>query len=228
MHVPPETITNIVALDGPAGAGKSTVARRVAAKLGYAFLDTGAMYRAATWNAMQLGLDWDDPESLAQATRAMQLNLVECENGVQVFVNGTDISDAIRTPEVTRCIAMLDSNAQVREHLVELQRKIGARKPTVAEGRDMGTVVFPAARCKIYLDASIDQRFRRRAQDFDARGISYDPATLREEILVRDQKDMTRAVAPLRRAPDAILLDTSNLSAEEVIDRIVNLARSTC
>ncbi|HRK35481.1 MAG TPA: (d)CMP kinase, partial [Candidatus Hydrogenedentes bacterium] len=146
----PQLIKQIVAIDGPAGAGKSTVARSVADALGFAYLDTGAMYRAATWNAMQQGVDLDDSRALAGATRRMKLELDEHDGKLRVVVNGQDISNAIRTPEVTRCIAKLDHNAEVRAHLVDLQREIGAQRPTVAEGRDMGTVVFPAAKCKIY------------------------------------------------------------------------------
>ncbi len=222
----PQLIKQIVAIDGPAGAGKSTVARSVADALGFAYLDTGAMYRAATWNAMQQGVDLDDSRALAGATRRMKLELDEHDGKLRVVVNGQDISNAIRTPEVTRCIAKLDHNAEVRAHLVDLQREIGAQRPTVAEGRDMGTVVFPAAKCKIYLDASLDERARRRARDFDSRGISYDADALADEIRARDEKDSTRAIAPLRRAPDAVLIDTSKMNTDEVIAAIVDVVKS--
>ncbi|MCC6156005.1 MAG: (d)CMP kinase, partial [Candidatus Hydrogenedentes bacterium] len=163
----PSTITDVLAIDGPAGAGKSTVARRVAETLGFAFLDTGAMYRAATWNAIHRGIDMDDGDALAEATRAMKLVIRESVQGQTVHVDGRDITQAIRTPDVTKRIAKLDHNAAVRAHLVELQRAFGARGRTVAEGRDMGTVVFPAAKCKVYLDASLDERARRRAREFE-------------------------------------------------------------
>ena len=216
----------VVAIDGPAGAGKSTVARRVAERLGYAFLDTGAMYRAATWRAITVGVDLDDPVAAAESTRAMRLELNDREGGLQVLVDGQDVSEAIRSPEVTRVTYKLDENPEVRAHLVMLQRAFAAKRPTVAEGRDMGTVVFPNAKCKIFLDASIEERTRRRAAELQAKGIEVDMDLLREEIRVRDEKARTRAVAPLRRAEDAILVDTTDLAIDEVVDKIVRLARS--
>ncbi|MCC6794336.1 MAG: (d)CMP kinase [Candidatus Hydrogenedentes bacterium] len=221
----PETIRDILAIDGPAGAGKSTVARRVAEMLGFAFLDTGAMYRAATWNAMHRGIDMDNGDALAEATRAMVLDMRESQQGQTVIVDGRDITQAIRTPDVTQRIAKLDHNAAVRAYLVELQRAFGARGRTVAEGRDMGTVVFPYARCKVYLDASLDERARRRAREYESKGIAFDADALSGDIRARDEKDMTRAIAPLRRADDAVLVDTSAMTSEEVIDTIVALAR---
>jgi len=217
---------HVVAIDGPAGAGKSTVARRVAERLGYAFLDTGAMYRAATWRAITVGVDLDDPVAAAESTRAMRLELNDREGGLQVLVDGQDVSEAIRSPEVTRVVYKLDENPEVRAHLVMLQRAFAAKRPTVAEGRDMGTVVFPSAKCKIFLDASIEERTRRRAAELQAKGIAVDVDSLREEIRVRDEKARTRAVAPLRRAGDAILVDTTDLAIDEVVDKIVRLARS--
>ena len=223
--VDPVAITDVLAIDGPAGAGKSTVARRVAETLRFAFLDTGAMYRAATWNAMYRGADMDDGNALAEATRAMHLDIRESQQGQIVLVDGRDITQAIRTPEVTQRIARLDHNAAVRAHLVELQREFGARGRTVAEGRDMGTVVFPSAKCKVYLDASLDERAHRRAREFEAKGIAFDPDALHNDIRTRDEKDMTRALAPLRRADDAVLVDTSAMTSEEAIDTIIALAR---
>jgi len=217
---------HVVAIDGPAGAGKSTVARRVAERLGYAFLDTGAMYRAATWRAITAGIDLDDPVAAAELTRAMRLDLNDREGVLQVLVDGQDVSEAIRSPEVTRVTYRLDENPEVRAHLVMLQRAFAAKRPTVAEGRDMGTVVFPNAKCKIFLDASIEERTRRRAAELQAKGLEVDMDLLREEICVRDEKARTRAVAPLRRAEDAILVDTTDLAIDEVVEKIVRLARS--
>ena len=217
---------HVVAIDGPAGAGKSTVARRVAERLGYAFLDTGAMYRAATWRAITAGIDLDDPVAAAELTRAMRLDLNDREGVLQVLVDGQDVSEAIRSPEVTRVTYRLDENPEVRAHLVTLQRAFAAQRPTVAEGRDMGTVVFPNAKCKIFLDASIEERTRRRAAELQAKGLEVDVDLLREEIRVRDEKARTRAVAPLRRAGDAILVDTTDLAIDEVVEKIVRLARS--
>lgn len=220
-----DEITQIVAIDGPAGAGKSSTARRVAEALGFAFLDTGAMYRAATWWALHQGIDLNDAEALAKSTSAMQLDLSE-QNGRQcVRVGGMDVTDAIRTPEVTRLIFKLDQNSMVRRCLVDLQREAGAKRPTVAEGRDIGTIVFPKARCKIYLDASLDERTRRRARELEAKGSAVDAAALRAEIHDRDEKARNRADSPLRQADDAVLVDTTYLSPDEVVADIVRLAR---
>ena len=163
-------ITDIVAIDGPVGAGKSSVGRRVAELLGFAYLDTGAMYRAATWWAIENGADLDDPEALTAITRMMPLHMTDRQGVLRVLIGAQDITEAIRTPEITRQIYKLDHVAGVRDHLVTLQREFGAQQPTVADGRDMGTVVFPKARWKVYLDASLDERARRRAAQLAEKG----------------------------------------------------------
>ncbi|GMW02005.1 MAG: cytidylate kinase [Candidatus Hydrogenedentota bacterium] len=215
----------IVAIDGPAGAGKSSVARRAAAAIGFSFLDTGAMYRAATWWAMHNGTDLSNPEALLGAVRAMALEIHENGGFQNVIVNGYDVTQEIRSPEVTRNIFHLDQCPAVRDILVAKQQEMGSAGRIVAEGRDIGTVVFPRARCKIYLDASIDERTRRRADELAARGIRVNTDTLRSEIEARDQKDMTREVSPLRRAEDAVVIDTTHMTSDEVVDAIVRLAR---
>lgn len=220
-----DEITEVVAIDGPAGAGKSTVARRVAGALGYAFLDTGAMYRAATWRAVDRGVALDDAAALAESTRAMRFTVQETDGERRVWVDEQDVTEAIRTPSVTRAVHHLDHNPEVRASLVRLQRAVAAEKPTVAEGRDMGTVVFPKARCKIYLDASIEERTRRRAEELEAKGVEVNRAALREEIQRRDEKDMGRALSPLRQAPDAVRIDTTGMTIEETVAAILNLAR---
>lgn len=226
MDIDPNAITDVVAIDGPAGAGKSTVARRAAQQLGYAFLDTGAMYRAATWWAMDQRIDLDDQEALARAVRHMPLEIREQDGRPQVIVDGRDVTLAIRSPEVTRRIDKLAGLSGVRVHLVARQRAAGARGPTVAEGRDIGTVVFPKAKCKIYMTATLDERARRRAADLEAQGRTVDLDALREEIRARDDESLTRRQSPLRRAEDAILLDTTSMTLDQVIDRIVELARA--
>ncbi len=225
IEVDSKMARDIVAIDGPAGAGKSTVARKVAERLGYAFLDTGAMYRAATWLALECGVDMNDGNALAGITQRMDLDLREEDGRQQVLVGGKDISHAIRTPEVTRQISTLDHNPDVRAHLVALQQAIGARRPTVAEGRDIGTVVFPHAACKIYLDASLEERTRRRALEYEKKGIAFDASQLMEDIHQRDMRDMSRSVGPLRKADDAVLVETDGLTPDEVVDIIVRLAR---
>lgn len=217
--------TKIIAIDGPVGTGKSTVAKEVARRMGFAFLDTGAMYRAATWRALHLGLSLDDAPALAESTRAMKLEIHENENGQQVLVDGHDVTDAIRTPEITKLIYKLDQEPAVRRHLVALQQSFGEMQPTVAEGRDIGTVVFPKAKCKIYLDASVDVRAERRALQMEEKGMTVDRNQLKADIADRDHKSMTRADSPLRQAEDAILVDTSHLTIEEVVERLLSLAR---
>ncbi len=217
--------TQIVAIDGPAGAGKSTVARRVAERLGFAFLDTGAMYRAATWRALKHAVDLDDAQALAASTDAMNLVMAETAGGQCVTVDGEDATRAIRTPEVTGLIYKLDQNSAVRRTLVELQRRFGERQPTVAEGRDIGTVVFPKAKCKIFLDASLECRTRRRAEELERAGRPVDLEKLRADIHERDEKSRNRADSPLRRAEDAVFVDTSDLSIDDVVTGLVRLAR---
>ena len=215
----------IVAIDGPAGAGKSTVARRVAKALDFAFLDTGAMYRAATWRAMRKGIDLDDAEAVAASTGEMDLEISTPDGVTRVTVDGEDVSEAIRTPEVTRLIYKIDQNPRVREQLVRLQQEFGARRPTVAEGRDMGTVVFPNTPCKVYLDASLEERTRRRAAEMRAKGVEVDEAQLALEIQERDEQSQRRATSPLRQAEDAIRIDTTAMTLEEVVAAIVDYAR---
>ena len=219
-------LTQIVAIDGPAGAGKSSVSKEVARRMGMAFLDSGAMYRAATWWAMDQGVSLSDPEALARCTEDLPLDLQHEDGDLRVVVDGRDITDQIRTPEVTRNIKYLDGLQKVRTPLVRIQRAIAAGRPTVAEGRDMGTVVFPDARCKIYLDATIEERTRRRAGQLDAQGTPYDLGALQADIEERDNNDMTRQVAPLQKAKDAYILDTSSLSFEEVVQEIIQRAEA--
>jgi CMP/dCMP kinase len=217
--------TRIVAIDGPVGTGKSSVAKQVAKELGYAFLDTGAMYRAATWRALHHNIDLDDGAALAESARLMDLDLRDTETGQAVRVDGEEVTKAIRESRVTNLIYKLDQNPEVRAHLVALQRRFGEKQPTVAEGRDIGTVVFPNAKCKIYLDADLEERSRRRAAQLEKAGVSVDRDRLREAIRDRDQKSMTRAVSPLRKADDAVLVDTTEMTFDEVVREIVRLAR---
>jgi len=223
--IDPLSITEIVAIDGPAGAGKSSVAKEVARRLNFAFLDSGAMYRATTWNAMQKGVDLANKESLIESTRNMKLEFGENNGELFVRVDNENIAALIRSPEVTENIKRLDAIPEVRQHLARLQRHFAARRPTVAEGRDMGTVVFPAARCKIYLDASPAERARRRAAQLARTGTAQTLEEIQKAIERRDQNDMTRAVSPLRQAADAIVLDTTGMSFDQVVDAIVEKAR---
>ena len=198
----------IITIDGPAGAGKSTVARALARRLGFRFLDTGAMYRAVALAGMRRGVDWQRPAELAQLARQLDLRLAED----RIFLDGQDVTEAIRRTEVTAVTRYAADNREVRDLMVKLQRAIAGNDNLVSEGRDQGTVVFPDAECKFFLTASEDERARRRWRDLQARG----EAVALEEILAaqrrRDQEDAGRAVGPLLPAADAIRVSTDGLS----------------
>ena len=214
----------IIAIDGPSGAGKGTVARGVAAKLGYAHVDTGAMYRAVAWKALRDGIDLNDEDALWRLTGDAQLTV---RDGV-VRIDGHDVAKAIRTPEIDAAAAAVARQPRVREVLVAEQRKMGGSGNVVMEGRDIGTVVFPHADVKVYLDASPEERARRRAQD-PAHSAGRGGAAVQDittAIKARDHSDSTRATSPLTAAADALVIDTTELSVEEVIDRILALAAS--
>lgn len=212
----------IVTIDGPAGAGKSTIARALAGRLGFRFLDTGAMYRAVALAAMERQLDWGDPQKLADLAR--QIRLEVSEN--QVSIDGRDVTQAIRTSEVTASTHYAANNPGVRQHLVALQRQAAGDDRIVTEGRDQGTVVFPLALCKIYLTASPEERARRRAQELADQG---QPTSV-DEVLrhqnQRDQRDANRAIGPMVAARDAIEVPTDGLTPDEVLDRLETLVRA--
>ena len=207
----------LIALDGPSGVGKSTTAKRVAARLGWDYLDTGAMYRSVALAALRAGLAPEDKAPL----HALLLKL-ELEQGTGRFLlNGEDISEAIRAPEVTALVSPLSADAAVRESLVAQQRHIGSRGRFVVDGRDIGTVVFPQACCKVFLTASVAARARRRFLELQAKGVATPEAEVAADLGARDHADSTRAVAPLRKAEGAWELDSSELSLDEVVDAIV-------
>jgi pantoate ligase/cytidylate kinase len=217
----------IVAIDGPAGAGKSTVTRALARRLGLLYLDTGAMYRGVTWWVQRHGADPADPAAVAPLLEGLELRLEGADGGEQrVWVNGHDVSAAIRGAEVTAAVSLVASHACVREALTLQQREMGRRGGLVAEGRDIGTAVFPDAECKVFLTASVAERARRRALDLHQRGLPVPPlAELEHQIAERDQRDSSRAVAPLRRADDAEELVTDGMDIETVLEALVVLFR---
>jgi cytidylate kinase len=216
----------VIAIDGPAGAGKSTVSRRVARELGLLFLDTGAMYRALTWKALKLGLELSDEEALSRLAHESRIELIAHEQGDRVRIDGQDVTEAIRTPEVTRRVSEVARVKAVREVLVAHQQALGRSGGVVAEGRDIGTVVFPAADVKIFLVASPRERAKRRAQDLERAGHPVDLEALEAEILRRDALDSGREVAPLRPADDAVHIDSDRLSIDQVVEAILERARS--
>jgi len=212
----------IITIDGPAGSGKSTAARRLARALGVAFLDTGATYRAATLKAMREGVNLEDERALADAARRADIQLIQQADGTQVLLDGADVSAEIRTEDVSRQSFYAARSAVVREVLVTLQRRIGESLGSfVAEGRDQGSVVFPQADVKFYLDASPEVRARRRTDELLARGEQADYAMILDDIQKRDHRDRTRAVSPLVRPVGAIDVDTSSTTADEVLEKLL-------
>jgi CMP/dCMP kinase len=211
----------IIAIDGPSGAGKGTVARTVSERLGYRHIDTGAMYRAVAWKARIDGVPLDDERAVADLAARATLSV---EGGV-VSIDGHDVSREIRTPEMDQAAAAVARLARVREILVERQRKDGEDGGVVMEGRDIGTVVFPGADVKIYLDASPEERARRRANDPAHTGSKAGQAAVAEAIQARDRSDTTRAASPLTIAPDAVEIDTTLMPISAVVDRVMALVR---
>jgi CMP/dCMP kinase len=211
----------IIAIDGPSGVGKGTVARAVARALGYLHVDTGAMYRAVAWRAVQAQLPFDDESALT----ALAERLVIDTSGGGIRVDGVDVSRAIRNPAIDRAAARIARVPGVRAALVAEQRRIGKGGSLVMEGRDIGTVVFPDADVKVYLDASSEERARRRVND-QAHDGCRDMAQVASELAARDQSDRTRTVAPLAVAPDAHVIDTTGVPVEQVVDRVLVLVRA--
>jgi cytidylate kinase len=213
----------VVAIDGPSGVGKGTVARALAAALGYRHVDTGAMYRAVAWRAQQLGVDLDDEDAVLGVARAAALDV----DGSRVVIDGTDVSASIRTPEIDRATTRVARLPGVRAELVARQRALAEQGPLVMEGRDIGTVVFPAAAVKIYLDASPEERARRRAHDpAHTAAQTQDLAHIAEAMQRRDENDRTRQASPLSIAADATVVDTTALPAAQVIDQVLAIVRA--
>lgn len=214
-----------MAIDGPSGAGKSTIARTLAQRLGYAFLDTGAMYRAITWHFLAHGLAPGARGADDTALRAALADATLALEGGKVLLNGEDVTSHLRTREVEAQVSAVSALSFVRARMGELQRLVATRGPVVAEGRDMGSVVFPEARWKFYLDAAPSERARRRYQDFVRQGREVQEAAVLEEIQVRDRLDSTRSDAPLTQAADARYVDTTGMTADAVIQLLEGCVR---
>jgi len=215
----------VVAIDGRSGAGKSTVARGVARRLGFRYVDTGAMYRSVALAALRRGVDVADVEALGRLAEALVIELhPEAVEG-PVVVDGEDVTEAIRTPDVSAVASRVSTAAGVRSALVARQRVLASSGAVVMEGRDIGTVVFPDAEVKVFLDASLEARAARRHAELRARGVEVDLDEVRRQEAERDRRDETRALSPLRPAADAIVIDTTERSAEAIIDQIVRIVR---
>ena len=214
----------VITIDGPAGAGKSTAARGLARRLGYRLIDTGAMYRALAWSVARAGLPIEDTPDLRRHLASVDVAL----DGDRVFVDGRDVSAEIRTREISDLTSRLTRLAPVRERVTPVQRALATAGGVVLEGRDTGTVVCPDADVKFYLDASTAARARRRQAELAARGVVVDLEVVWDEIVLRDRQDTTRELAPLRKAPDAVTVDTTDLEVEQEVETLLRTIEGQC
>ena len=214
-----------IAIDGPAGAGKSTIAKMIADKLDLLYLDTGAMYRACAYYLKQNNA-LDDEKKMDELLEQMELNFDE--SGKQIFLNGENVSAVIRTPEISELTSKVSSNAKVREILVHKQQQIAGSRGVIMDGRDIGTVVLPHAQVKIFLTASVESRAQRRLLDLAEKGIASDLATVMADLEKRDKQDTTREHSPLRKAADAVVIDTSEMTIDDVIKNILSIIENKC
>jgi cytidylate kinase len=215
-----------VSIDGPAGSGKSTTARLVAQKLGYLYIDTGAMYRAATLRVLALGVDPQDEKTVVEIVKDADIELVHRKGSLRVLLNRKDVTKEIRAPRVTRHVSLVSSYRGVREHLVALQREIAENNNVVCEGRDIGSVVFPNADIKVYLECSLEERAKRRFLDIQRAHIHTTMEAVKEEIARRDKMDSERELSPLVIPNGAEIIDTTRLSIKEQVDRVIELVYS--
>ena len=215
-----------VAIDGPVGAGKSTVADAVAARLGILHLDTGAMYRALGLTAIRRGIDLQDEDAVVALCSSLPISVEHREDGQHTLVDGEDVTGLIRTPEVSMAASTVSRYTGVRKAMVALQQKLAADTDMVLDGRDICTTVLPGAQAKIYLTASVDERARRRWKELADKGSAISFEEVRADVIARDHQDMNRAVEPLRQAEDAVLVDSSELSFDGTVDRILEIVEA--
>ncbi len=215
-----------IAIDGPSGAGKSTVAKALAKRLGYIYIDTGAMYRSVALRAKERSISPENESALSRLASSLHITLIPESEELRVFCDGRDITEAIRTPEISRLASHISKQKRVREALVRMQREMGREGGVVLEGRDIGTVVFPDAEVKFYLDAESNERARRRYDEMVEKGIKADLKETKEELVRRDHNDMHRAYSPLRRADDAVYIDSTRRSVEEIVEEMTRMVKS--
>lgn len=214
-----------IAIDGPAGAGKSTVAKKVANELNYLYIDTGAMFRALTYEALRLNVDVNDGKQLSQLLKGLEIEFIPNENGQRVIVNNTDVTEEIRSQKVTNNVAAVATHKEVRAEMLTRQRQLASKSSVVMDGRDIGTCVLKDAPLKIFLTASAEERARRRHQELKMKGIHTDINQLKKEIEERDKRDSEREIAPLKKAEDAIEIDSTHLTIDEVVQKILALVK---
>jgi cytidylate kinase len=214
----------VIAIDGPAGSGKSTVAKIVAEKLRFRYIDTGSMYRAVAWKSLLKNVDLSNEEMVAEIVRNMEIDLVPEEGGQSVLVDGENATNQLKQEKISRAAAVVAAQPMIREIMTKKQRELGNREDVVMDGRDIGTVVFPQAEKKFFLDAEPKERGRRRFDELKTKNqeINLDLATIIEQVKQRDYEDRTRKIAPLRQADDAISIDTTHLDISQVVDQVMN------
>lgn len=212
-----------IAIDGPAGAGKSTIAKKVAANLGYIYVDTGAMYRAMALYFIRKGIKAEDTETISAECKNADISITYMDGVQVVLLDGENVNGFIRTEEVGNMASATSVNGEVRKKLVELQQKLASKENVVMDGRDIGTVVLPNAEIKVYLTASSAVRAKRRYLELQAKGEEADIEKIEQDIIERDHRDMTRKISPLKQAEDAVYLDSSDMTIEEVVDEIMGM-----
>ena len=214
-----------IAIDGPAGAGKSTIAKKVAKELSFIYVDTGAMYRAMAYYLLSQGIKGDEQEAIAEKCQGADIS-IEYKDGEQIVIlNGENVNGVIRTEEVGNMASVSSANPKVREHLLKLQRTLAASNDVVMDGRDIGTTILPDAEVKIYLTASPETRAKRRALEYEQKGIACDINQICQDIVTRDLRDMNREISPLKQAEDAVLVDSSEMGIDEVVNAILHVYR---
>ncbi|MGZ3538726.1 MAG: (d)CMP kinase [Thermodesulfobacteriota bacterium] len=215
-----------IAIDGPSGAGKSTVAKALAKRLSYIYIDTGAMYRSVALKVKEKAISPQDESAVSQLASSLHLTLIPEGGQIRVLCDGQDVTEAIRTPEISRLASHISQQRAVREALVQMQREMAKGGGVILEGRDIGTVVFPDAEVKFYLDADSDERIRRRYEEMIDKGVKVDLKQTEEELVQRDQNDMHRIHSPLKRANDAIYIDSTHRSVDEIVEEMTRISKS--